>query len=447
MIYHDYQYLDMLRHIMQNGIDSEDRTGTGTKKVWVCALRFDLEDGFPLLTTKKMHWKSIVYELLWFLRGDTNIKWLNERGVRIWDEWSNSDGELGPVYGHAWRRFGARPRVIPQPKPKLPNGVEATYCGIANGSGSYNHPVGKVWQGMIQRCYSQQNIGYDNYGRRGVHVCDRWLQFSNFAEDYKTLPGWGEDTQERLTLDKDGIGDGFCYSPKHCQWVTDRENICLRSDKIYVVEKEGKCYTFTNPSTFCREQGIPNNNISDLWTGRKNAQTRHGFKLVEIRDRNEGVDQLQQSLDMLKSNPNSRQNLVNAWHPYWVRYSVLPPCHLLFQWQVMNGKLNCSLYQRSCDSFLGVPFNIASYSLLTHIMAAMAGLEVGEFVWIGGDVHIYNNHFEQVEEQLGRQARQSPILTVKDKEHPPERFEDWDFIDFTLSDYNPHPAIKAKVSV
>ena len=285
MVYHDFVYQDMLDHIMRFGVDSEDRTGTGTKKIWVCAMRFDLQDGFPLLTTKKMHWKSIVYELLWFLRGETNIKWLNERGVTIWDEWADENGELGPVYGKQWRRW--------ESKERLPG-----HCPVDGGIGLY-------------------------------------------------------------------------------------------------VPKE--------------------------------------------------IDQLQKSLDLLKTNPNSRQNVVSAWNAGEIDQMALPPCHLLFQWQVMEGRLNCALYQRSCDSFLGVPFNIASYSLLTHIMAYMADLEVGEFVWIGGDVHIYRNHFKQVEEQLSRKPKESPLLFIPT--HAEKKFEDWEFDDFALVGYDPHPPIKAQVSV
>lgn len=282
--YHDIPYLEMLDHIMNEGVDSGDRTGVGTRKVWVCAMRFDLQQGFPLLTTKKLHTKSIIYELLWFLRGETNIRWLNERGVTIWNEWADENGDLGPVYGKQWRRW--------------------------------KHTRGH-----------RQKVGGD------------------FVNKYD---------------------------------VTE-------------------------------------------------------------------IDQLTNSLNLLKSNPNSRQNVVSAWNVGEIEQMRLPPCHLLFQWQVMEGRLNCALYQRSCDSFLGVPFNIASYSLLTHIMAHMAGLEVGEFVWIGGDVHIYTNHFEQVEKQLKRKPRQSPTLQMTTD--PREKFEDWQFNDFQIVDYDPHPGIKAPVAV
>lgn len=437
-------YLDLLQDILDNGVDKGDRTGTGTRSVFGRQMRFDLSKGFPLLTTKKMHMKSIIYELLWMMCGDTNIKYLNDNGVRIWNDWANQDGELGPVYGHAWRRFGAQPESIAQPSAMLPLEVEATYCGVANGAGSSTHPIGKVWQGMIQRCYAANDIGYANYGGRGVHVCNRWLEFSNFAEDYEKLPGWEASPGKRLTLDKDGVGDGFCYAPTHCQWITDEANALLKSHKVYTLEKGGKYFTFTNPSAFCREQSIPNNNISDLWTGRKNAQTRDGFSLVSVEDNNLGVDQLRNCLDTLRNNPNCRRNLVSAWHPYWIRYSALPPCHMMFQFYVANDRLSCQIYQRSCDFFLGVPFNIASYALLIHMMARMAGLKVGEFIWTGGDTHLYSNHFEQAREQLSREPKVLPTMLLKERG---QDIDDWEFDDFNLINYDPHPGIKASVSV
>lgn len=437
-------YLELLNDVLDNGVVKGNRTGVETIGVFGRQLRFDLSKGFPLLTTKRLHWKSIAYELLWFMCGKTNVKWLNDRGVTIWNDWTDEKGELGPVYGHAWRKYGSRPKAIIPPKPVLQKDVQATYCGVANGSGSYDHPIGKVWQGMIQRCYSTTDIGYENYGERGVHVCNHWLQFANFAKDYTKLPGWNPEASPRLVLDKDGIGDGFCYSPMNCQWITDSQNALLQSNSIYTVEKEGQYFTFTNPTTFCDEQNIPNNNFSDLWTGRKKAQVRHGFRLVSVEPCDVGVDQLQQCVDTLKSNPNCRRILVNAWHPYWVRYSALPPCHLLFQFYSCKGKLSCQMYQRSCDLFLGVPFNIASYALLVHIIAQMTGHEPGEFIWVGGDVHIYRNHIRQVMTQLERTPHELPRLTVT---KGPRTLNNWDFEDLFLHDYNPQPGIKAPIAV
>ena len=263
------QYLDLLRDIRENGVDRSDRTGTGTRSVFGRMMRFDLSKGFPLMTTKKVYWKGVVYELLWFLKGDTNVKYLQNHNVHIWDEWADSKGNLGPVYGAQWRDF----------------------------------------------------------------------------RDHRTAT--------------------------------------------------------------------------------------------------EGVDQISQVVESIKNNPNSRRHLVVAWNPIDLPLMALPPCHCLFQFYVADGKLSCRLDQRSCDVFLGLPFNIASYSLLTHMIAATVGLDVGEFVWMGGDTHIYHNHFDQVEEQLSRTPRQLPKLEINRK----DSVFDYDFDDFKVVGYDPYPVIKAPIAV
>ncbi len=262
------QYHDLLQDILDTGIDRGDRTGTGTRAVFGRQMRFDLADGFPLVTTKKLHLKSIILELLWFLRGDTNVRWLQERGVSIWNEWADADGELGPVYGKQWRSWAA--------------------------------PDGRV------------------------------------------------------------------------------------------------------------------------------------------------IDQIQWVLDEIRSNPESRRLVVSAWNPADVNAMALPPCHCLFQFNVMDGRLNCQLYQRSADVFLGVPFNIASYALLTLMMARATGLEAGVFVHTLGDAHLYSNHFEQARLQLTRAPRPLPVMHLT-----PGKTDlfGWEYDDFTLEGYAPHPHIKAPVAV
>ncbi|AKR56307.1 Thymidylate synthase [Devosia sp. H5989] len=261
-------YQQLLRDILEKGTDKSDRTGTGTRSLFGYQMRFDLSEGFPLLTTKKLHIKSIVYELLWFLRGDTNVRWLQERGVRIWDEWADENGDLGPVYGSQWRSWPA------------PDG-------------------------------------------------------------------------------------------------------------------------------------------------------RH-------------IDQIANVVHSIRTKPDSRRHIVSAWNPAEVDEMALPPCHCLFQFYVANGKLSCQLYQRSADTFLGVPFNIASYALFTHMMAQVTGLEVGDFVHSFGDVHLYSNHFEQARLQLEREPRPLPKLTLNPDV---KALEDFTFEDFTITGYDPHPHIKAEVAV
>ncbi|MFO1016539.1 MAG: thymidylate synthase [Hyphomonadaceae bacterium] len=264
----DIAYLGLLDDILQNGVDRGDRTGTGTRGVFGRQLRFDLSAGFPLLTTKKVHLKSIILELLWFLRGDSNVRWLQEQGVTIWDEWANEEGELGPVYGKQWR-----------------------------------------------------------------------------------------------------------------SWET----------------KDGRV-----------------------------------------------IDQIANVVNAIKTNPNSRRHIVSAWNPAEVDQMALPPCHCLFQFFVADGKLSCQLYQRSADVFLGVPFNIASYALLTQMMAQVTGLQPGEFVHTFGDAHLYHNHFDQARTQLARTPYAPPQMLIN-----PERTDifAFEYSDFKLEGYTAHPGIKAPIAV
>ncbi len=260
-------YEDLLRLVLETGTPKADRTGTGTRSLFGHQMRFDLAQGFPLVTTKKVHLKSIVYELLWFLRGDSNVRWLQDHGVSIWDEWADADGELGPVYGVQWR-----------------------------------------------------------------------------------------------------------------SWPT--------------------------PS-------------------------------------GEHIDQISQVIDTIRNNPDSRRMIVSAWNVADLDDMALMPCHAFFQFYVADGKLSCQLYQRSADLFLGVPFNIASYALLTHMVAQQTGLEVGEFIWTGGDCHIYDNHIEQVTEQLGREAFEYPTLKLNRR----DSLFDYEFEDVEIVGYRHHPGIKAPVAV
>ncbi len=262
------QYHELLQHLLDNGAKKSDRTGTGTLSVFGYQMRFNLQEGFPLLTTKKLHTKSIIHELLWFLKGDTNIAYLKENGVSIWDEWADANGNLGPVYGYQWR--------------------------------SWPNPDG--------------------------------------------------------------------------------------------------------------------------------TQT----------------DQISKLIEGLKKNPDGRRHIVSAWNPSFIDQMALPPCHCLFQFYVADGKLSCQLYQRSCDTFLGVPFNIASYALLTMMVAQVCNLEVGEFVWTGGDVHLYSNHIEQAQLQLTRDIRSLPTLQINPEVNDIFSFR---FEDFNLLNYDPHPHIKAAVAV
>jgi len=455
------EYQNLVRRILDAGEDVPDRTGTGTRSIFGHQMRFDLARGFPLVTTKRTFFRGAFEEMLWMLRGETNVRPLQAKGVHIWDEWADETGDLGPVYGAQWVGWGAKKRKVPQRPPVLREGLRATYLGVANGAGKEGHPLKKTWEGMIARCYDPKNIGYSDYGGRGVSVCDSWLEFTAFAKDAEHLPGYEKKAAgERMALDKDINGSGFLYSPEVCAWVTDSDNQLARSTRVFTVEgPDGKTYTFTNPANFCRQHGICDKNFSDLWTGRKNAKARSGFRLVDVEDTSQGVNQLCALLHGLKHNPHSRRHILSAWNPaelpapgvHPTEQAVqgrmaLAPCHCLAQFHVSrSGRFSCQLYQRSADVFLGVPFNLAGYALLTHLLAHHLGYDPGEFVWTGGDCHLYTNHLDKAEKLLGRNPLPLPNLVMT---HAPDT-PIWEVTTDTLHlvGYDPHPAIPAEVSV
>jgi thymidylate synthase len=297
------QYLRLLRHVLEHGREKTDRTGTGTRSIFGAQERFDLRQGFPLLTTKKLHTRSIIHELLWFLRGERNVRYLQQNKVTIWDEWADPEtGDLGPVYGKQWRN---------------------------------------------------------------------WTKSSRAKR--KSAPG--EPT------------------------LFDIEEITEKS----IVEPAGP-----------------------------RVRSHHG------------IDQIAKVVAEIKRNPDSRRLIVNAWNVADIDSMALPPCHALFQFYVADGELSCQLYQRSADLFLGVPFNIASYALLTHMVAQVCGLGVGDFVHTFGDLHLYSNHFEQAREQLSREPRPLPALRLNPAVRDIDGFR---FEDFTVEGYDPHPAIKAPIAI
>ncbi len=296
------QYLDLLKKIMEEGVDKNDRTGVGTRSVFGAQARFDLAEGFPLLTTKKMFLKAIIHELIWFVRGDTNLKYLVDNGVRIWNEWP----------------------------------------------------------------------------------FQKYLEANNLALKYpKYTPEWEEQMQ-------------------------------IYVDKVKTDEQ------------FAKEWGDLGPVYGKQW-----------------RDFG-GVDQLKDVIERIKKNPNDRRMIVSAWNPPEIPSMALPPCHCFFQFYVADGKLSLQMYQRSCDTFLGVPFNIASYSLLLMMIAQVTGLEAGTFVHVYGDLHIYKNHFEQVKEQLSREPKKLPTMKINPNV---KNIEDFKFDDFTLENYDSHPSIKAPIAV
>jgi thymidylate synthase len=529
------QYHDLLRHILAHGTRKTDRTGTGTLSVFGYQMRFDLAEGFPLLTTKKVHTKSIVHELLWFLQGDTNIRYLKENGVSIWDEWADAEGNLGPVYGKQWRSWHKLVEIEPvwfeRPAPQIDTPFEKTiqvdaseefellgqrfenprfgayvvvrsyrlprsegstssrvaldvqfektgyvargctrqavlagqvrdpyapdFLGVAcTGQVSRFDPavvnlLRETWKGIIKRCYDPHHVGYAPYGGRGVFVDHRWLVFEYFVEDVQKLPNWWLklDYPQDYSLDKDFYGTNK-YSRETCLWLSKEEQNLnsSRTRPFIATDPQGNELYCLSIGSLVKKFGLKSVCISNCLNGR--AKEHHGWKFRKIKTdkltRIRIFDQMKEVVSAIRHTPNSRRLIVNAWNVADLEGMKLPPCHMNVQFYVADGRLSCQLYQRSADVFLGVPFNIASYALLTMMVAQVTNLQPGEFVWTGGDTHLYLNHLEQVETQLSRTPRPLPTMRLNPDVRDLFAFR---YEDFTLENYDPWPAIKAPVAV
>lgn len=441
-------YLNLVERIITKGEPREDRTGVGTLAVFGASLEFDLRDRFPLLTAKETRWRTAFLEMLFFLSGQTNVRWLNERGSKLWDAWADENGNLGPVYGFNWRRWGARPDNIPQPKPRLRDGVEATFAGVANGSGANGHPLLGTWMGMIQRCYDKSSKGYPSYGARGVHVCNEWLEFTRFAKDAETLPGYANKLAEPglHEIDKDIMGTGFLYSRETCCWVTRQENIQARAEWRYTLEKDGVHYSFINPIQFAKEHGINHQNLDDLWH-KGGDIVRYGFRLVSKDRIRPELDQVSGLIHGLRNNPHGRRHIVTAWNVGDLDQMALPPCHHTHQCFVTNdGHLDLKFFMRSSDVALGLPFNIAAYALLTHLYARAASLKPGRLLVDIGDAHLYSNHVEPMKRVLhdGPVWGDNAKLVINTENTD---IDGYDIGDFQIDGYHPRPFVKLEVAV
>jgi thymidylate synthase len=472
-------YLDLLAHLLERGARKEDRTGTGTLSVFGHQMRFDLREGFPVVTTKKLHLRSIFYELLWFLRGDTNVRYLREHGVTIWDEWILPNENIGGPSDHRpliWVPI-RRKDYTPAPEPLL-----ASTLGLEASRGSIEDRLGQVWVKMMRRCYDPTHHRYLFYGARGACVDARWHNPQTFIEEVVKLPNWQHklNSWNEYELDKDYFGSNS-YGPDTSVWLqTAENNYYTRSAQPFTVYAPGRePQTFLTLSHAERVLDISRSTIHRLLLGTQDPATlkganrkarnwrfqrvnKEGYVLrMAFSDGELGpvygkqwrrwqaadgrtIDQIAGVVEQIRKNPDSRRLIVSAWNVGELDRMALPPCHLLFQFYVAGGRLSCQLYQRSADAFLGVPFNIASYALLTHMVAEQCDLDVGEFVWTGGDCHLYLNHTEQARLQLSREPYPPPRLRIRRR--PASIFE-YEFEDFELEGYQAHPRIPAPVAV
>lgn len=463
------QYLDLLNRILNEGVDKTDRTGTGTRSIFGHQMRFDLSKGFPLLTTKKLPFRIIAHELLWLLSGDTNIKYLHDNNVHIWD---------------SWKRPYTLQRKIVNIAPKI-----ATYPNQFNSNDIVmNHDMfdgierrlAMRWKLMMVRCYDNRSEKFSMYGAKGVTVHPDWHDPICFMKEVKEIPHWeyAKDDLDHFELDKDYFG-AFQYGKNTSIWLRHDENIQYMStlspvrvssenfSRIFISSAQAGYYYSIPTSTMKRFLDNPHSNRSRKG---KNSQF-NGWKFERLSDRSlrleqiktgdlgpiygkqwrswtcqdgKVIDQLIEVVNSIKNNPDSRRHIVTSWNPSDIPEMALPPCHCFFQFYVANGKLSCQLYQRSGDAFLGIPFNIASYALLTHMIAAITDLEPGEFIHTIGDAHIYHNHLPQVIEQLQRDPRKLPEIWIN---RGIKDIDSFGIDDFKITGYDPHPHIKGEVSV
>lgn len=554
---HDNEYLKLMQLVIDTGTWNQNRTGIRTKSIFGPQMRFDLRDGsIPLLTTKHMHIRSIVHELLWYLMGTGNIKYLQDNGVRIWNEWSSIDNHLGPVYGTLWRAFPPPNTFHPISNKTVVDdtnirtwlttdsslltlgkysnqqftniqGKEYTVLGVdgKQSNGVYNNKerfsqtytvrfnetgwckykvpsasvhkgkfvdqsipsvygVGilgdyknknetalhkhlrRIWENMISKCYNPKDTAFDTHGAKGVLVCERWKVLSDFIDDVHKLPNWYAMKQEfcGYILDKDYYGDNKLYHVNTSVWMLRTISNMHRQDATpTVIKTSDKILYFPTESSAAKYIGTSPAAIKARTMGKVLAPL-HGASVSSFDQSGNHiirhglyVDQISQLINGLCTNPTSRRLMLSAWHPGMLPddgllpatnaergLQALPPCHFHIQCNVVDGELSMILNQRSCDVFLGIPFNVVQYSILLRMLAEVTNLKPGELIWNGGNVHVYENHLDQCAEQLSRKPFKSPTLVFN---RYINNIDDFRFDDFEIIGYNSHPTIKAVVAV
>lgn len=439
----DDQYERLLEDVLLHGEPRHDRTGVGTRSVFGRQLRYDLSCGFPRITTKYVPMKPIKAELLWQIEGSTSEPRLRELGAGWWAPWADEDGELGPVYGRQMRLSAlvqpVRPWLFepPEIEPIPLSGIKhrgkdvslrdthgVGYYGSADFEAPEYHWLVRIWRQMIRRCYDRKCKSYRGYGAKGVHVDERWHCFANFQTDAPKLPDWVLKLEypDQYSLDKDILHASNRYGPDTCMWASHVAQGVNRANSSPVLATTPDGDRVMRPSlrAFARNDGLSISAVHRCARGL--LRTHHGWSDFERMVAPEGmvlrynqVDQLARLIASLKHDPHSRRHIISLWSPAATPFMALPPCHgVVIQCYVTNdGRLSLQVYQRSADLFLGLPTNIASYALLTHMLAQQAALEVGDLIWAGGDCHIYDNHVDQVREQLERPVLPFPRLRLR----------------------------------
>ena len=540
------QYLDLLRHVLDNGHiqGSRAKLSNGSKpKTISCfappSMRFDLRDGFPLATSKFVSFRSVTAELLWFLSGSTNVKGLEAQGVNIWSAWQDSAGDIGPSYGKQWRRWHSikrvRPRAFQASEFSLPDRVIPSnlvvepgddligrnlgnpgsgyrvlgrnvskddgihkYYAVQFSETGYVAPrvrrdkvisglvkdrfkksaygvgcmgdefpddtIGKslrkdlhtTWSRMLERCYLKSCPAYPRYGGQGITVDGDWLIFANFLRDAKDLPGWHLKRwrPKSYQIDKDYFGASV-YSKDSCRWVNLKTQSGCRSHirPFEATDPAGRKYVGVTKAVFGAMHGLDRAYISAVLKGNLQSYLGWSFRYIDPEGwlyREHVVDQVDNliaGIEAVKIDPESplaRRLIISAWNVSDIPDMAIPPCHVMAQWYVHDGKLSCRMYQRSCDLFLGCPYNTASYALLTHLLARVTGLEAHELIHTFGDAHIYENHLPQVREQLTRTPHPLPRLVIDDSVTD---IDNLSLDQFRLEGYTHHAKLAGEVAV
>lgn len=525
------QYRELIEKILKDGEVKQDRTGTGTKSIFGHQMRFDLNEGFPLLTLKKTFWKGTVKELLWFLSGSTDVTDLQKDGVRFWDSWVDENNTIGPGYGRQFRRIEYTTSIVPkiferprsfdhkvlEPMKLVHGSASGKYtwkigqhvktqksgvCVICEElrsspqqrqvlwkvyfpyAGSYQlvnyrqlltgnihdpfqrdyHSVGylgyhdpndpnfamlyRTWRKMLKACYGMQDGLF--HRSSSEHVVESWLNFSQFQKDAKKIPGWElkQEFPKDYSLDKNILWASNRFGPDTCLWASAEELKLNAEDtqKGFLDGDIGRSPVFGTLAKSLQHLGSDLKLFLERVFSFLRPLTHRG---VEVGDgkvlRTRVIDQLKQTIASIKHMPHSRRHIISLWNIHDVDRMKLPPCHgNMIQFYVRGGKLSCQMYQRSADVFLGLPVNIASYALLTHMMARECGLEVGELVLTIGDAHLYLNHLDQAKECALRDDRPLPKLYLDPNI---KRVLDFKIEDCRVDGYDPHPLISAPVSV
>lgn len=530
-------YQDLLKHILENGTSKGDRTGTGTLSVFGHQMRFNLSEGFPMVTTKKTFWKGTVQELLWFISGSTDVTVLQSQGVQFWNSWVDEDNTIGPGYGKQMRAIEHIIPIVPKifkkplviPRVQLPT----TEFKFGSATGKYSFRIGdkiqtktsgvalvaeeikplkgerrttwrvvfqatgssrvvtyrdlidgtikdpflrtvfgvgymgnfderdphlkellKVWERMLRKCYGEK-LGFKaDTGEDGIHVSNDWHCFATFQKEVKKIPGWELklENPKDYVLDKDILWASNRFGKDTCIWASrDERRINSKTEKmVQATNAEGITHFFKGISELAQKIGMSKSMVQNCLSGKTNEfRGWRNFAQIQVPDghvlRYRKIDQLALVIASIKHNPDSRRHIISLWNIHDVDRMQLPPCHgNMIQFYVANGKLSCQMYQRSADVFLGLPVNIASYALLTHMIAQECGLGVGDLIITIGDAHLYTNHIEQAKECLAREPRPLPKLVLNSEI---KRITDFNLEDCRLEGYDPHPLIKAPVAV